>query len=386
MSSILVLCLTITIFLPLVTAYSVTKVNNRLFERGDATPIVVGGKGSPFLLTFNSIYFRTTIKEKLAYKQFKELKANIKGKVIPLHTFHTAKGVPVVGVSFDYFGFRGLNVAEGELPATLGEAVLGSNAAKALNSKTGGSVITDCESIYDISAEYPLKMHVSGVLEPSGTPDDNVIFTDIKTAWVIDGIGHGHENLAATSFEAEKFDKSDPNQNPDDSVLFIEASEIVYNSRLKKYNEITSENINTFHFHGDMSEFPLSALIVNPSSYKEEVVDLLAELNLTKNLQAVRPSKVVNDIMEILLDIKKILDGYAILIFLTTAAFMVLIISLQVRQRKDEMMILYRIGGGKHTVKALLGIEVLILLTISATLAFMASLAVLAAIDAYLAV
>ena len=55
--------------------------------------------------------------------------------------------------------------------------------------------------MYDLSAEYPLKMRVTGILAPTGTPDDLAVFTDVKTAWVIDGIGHGHDDLAATMEE-----------------------------------------------------------------------------------------------------------------------------------------------------------------------------------------
>ena len=55
----MVLCLTITLFLPLVTYLAVDRVEERLYARSSATPILVGSKGSPFLLTFNAIYFKT---------------------------------------------------------------------------------------------------------------------------------------------------------------------------------------------------------------------------------------------------------------------------------------------------------------------------------------
>jgi putative ABC transport system permease protein len=34
------------------------------------------------------------------------------------------------------------------------------------------------------------------VLERAHTPDDLAVFVDIKTAWVIEGIGHGHQDLS----------------------------------------------------------------------------------------------------------------------------------------------------------------------------------------------
>ncbi|MEZ4472556.1 MAG: hypothetical protein R3F60_17540 [bacterium] len=31
-----------------------------------------------------------------------------------------------------------------------------------------------------------------GTFEPNGTPDDDGVFVDVKTTWVIAGISHGH--------------------------------------------------------------------------------------------------------------------------------------------------------------------------------------------------
>ncbi len=45
-------------------------------------------------------------------------------------------------------------------------------------------------------------MPVVGVLARAGTPDDSAVFVDIKTAWVIAGIGHGHTDLTDPSSRA----------------------------------------------------------------------------------------------------------------------------------------------------------------------------------------
>ncbi len=44
------------------------------------------------------------------------------------------------------------------------------------------------ESVFDITGVYPLKMNVVGILQPTGTPDDDAVFVDVKTAWVIGGL------------------------------------------------------------------------------------------------------------------------------------------------------------------------------------------------------
>ena len=382
MSAILVLCLSIAGFLPLAAFRTASTVEARLYGRGKATPLLAGAKGSPFLLTLNTLYFRTRIKEKLPVGARDRIRAFFKGKVIPLHTFHSVRGVPVVGTTFAYFRFRGLTPVKGVLPEMLGDAVLGSRAAERLHAKPGDGLISDTETVYDISAEYPLKMHVTGVLAPTGSPDDDVIFTDLKTAWIMDGIGHGHANPVATTEQARRLEKKKGKKNPDDAVLFLEAGEVVYNSRLKKYNEVTPENIQSFHFHGDPASFPVSALILVPEDYEEEVL-ALSRINLSDDMQAVRPTAVVEEILGILLDVKRVFDGFSLLLLISTAAFMVLVLSLQVRQRRGEMLILYRIGGGRHAVEAMLAMEVGILLAVSALLAVLFSAGVEALVRMY---
>ncbi len=361
LSAILVLCLTITIFLPLVTWLASGMLKEQMTARSDETPILIGSKGSPFLLTLNSVYFQTEIRDTITRGTLNKYRERCAGEVIPLHTKHTARDIPVVGTSYEYFNFRGLAPAEGRLPALLGEAAAGSEAARRRGLKPGGWIVSDSESVYDISAEYPLKLRITGVLKETGTPDDYVIFTDVKTAWVMDGICHGHEDAIRTAEDA------------DDTVIFIEASEVKYNSRLKKYNEITPENVHTFHFHGDTGDYPLSALVLVPESDKERVL-VKSETDLDGEVQAVTPSKVIADILGIIFDVKKVLDGFSGLVFLSTAAFLFLVLSLQFRLRKDEMEIIYRIGGSRHSMEMLLGLETMILLGVSLVLAAALSL------------
>jgi len=368
LSTILILCMTIAIFLPLSTFITARMLDREMLARSNTTPLLIGSKGSPFLLTLNAIYFKTGIEDQIDAGTLRTFRQRCEGQVIPLHLGHSAKGFPVVGTTFDYFAFRGLRTASGRLPTLLGEAVVGWDVAHRLRLKPGSGLITDLENIYDISAEYPLKLKITGVLEQTGTPDDRAVFTDVKSAWVMDGIGHGHEDIFTS-----------PDAIEDDSVLFIEASEVVYNSRLAKYTEITRENIDSFHFHGDESAFPLSALIIAAASDKERVL-VKCETNLptrsaeleagsTELLQAVEPSEIIFEILALIFDIKRILDGFSGLVILSTAAFLFLVLSLLFRLRHDEMQIIYKIGGSRHAMEMLLGIETLILLAVSFILA-----------------
>ena len=76
---------------------------------------------------------------------------------------------------------------------------------------------------------YPLKMTISGILRRNHTADDRAVFVDLKTAWVIEGLGHGHEDLKNSS---------------DRSVILERTPDtITANAKLFQFTEITEENI-----------------------------------------------------------------------------------------------------------------------------------------------
>ena len=78
----------------------------------------------------------------------------------------------------------------------VGECVIGSTVADRLAIGIGDSLISSPENLFDLAGVYPLKMTVVGVLESSDSPDDRAVFVDIKTNWVIMGLGHGHEDVS----------------------------------------------------------------------------------------------------------------------------------------------------------------------------------------------
>ena len=69
---------------------------------------------------------------------------------------------------------------------------------------------------------------------------------DLKTAWVVQGLVHGHEEMSRTQ---------------DDSVIMKRSdSNVIANAKLMEYTEITAENIDSFHFHGTADDYPLTAV------------------------------------------------------------------------------------------------------------------------------
>jgi len=163
-ASILVAAVTLVLYLPLGLQLVVEQTARDMNARADATPLVLGGRGSPLELVLNALYFSDEQPPAFDYGVVDELRDSALVDPIPLYSRYHSQQVPIVGTTLDYFAFRNLQIAQGRQLAMLGEAVLGVSAAQALGVGVGDYVVSSPESVFDIAGVYPLKMPVVGVL------------------------------------------------------------------------------------------------------------------------------------------------------------------------------------------------------------------------------
>ena len=130
--------------------------------------------------------------------------------------------------------------------------------AESLGVQPGDAIMSSSETVFDLAGVYPLKMKVSGILQRAFTPDDEAIFVDVKTAWIIEGLGHGHQDLARPEAVSGVLSRSEDN--------------IVANASVVQFNEITEDNVDSFHFHGDLADHPLTAALVGTTGHKSGVL------------------------------------------------------------------------------------------------------------------
>ncbi len=353
-TTLLVACVTITLALPVAVHLLVRRYNRELIERAETTPLIVGAKGSRFDLCLRTLYFGAEQPEEFPAGEAEDVGEGGLGLAIPVYARYTAQKRPLVGTTFEYFEFRGLELAEGEWPMTLGQCVLGSKVAEDLGLGAGGRILTDKTNIYDISQGYALMMHITGVLAETGSPDDHAIFADIKSVWIVDGRCHGHTDLTRSSDPMYVFpgDKKNKVGTP---AVFI-------------YNEITPENIDSFHFHGDPALFPITSLIVVPKDAKSATI-LGARYNASKDRQMIVPLEVIGELMGIVFQVEMFFKANFGVVLVSTALFLVLVVMLSLRIRRREMETMFRIGCSRMTVFWLQAAELVMILGMSAVLA-----------------
>ena len=354
-TGILVTALTLILYLPVGLRVLVDQSSRQLTARAEATPLLIGVRGSPLELVLSTLYFGTDDPEPTRFAEAQRVQESGLATAIPIYVRFEARGRPIVGTTLDYFEFRGLRVVEGRQLAMLGECVLGSRAAESLGIGPGDHMISSPESVFDIAGVYPLKMRVAGVLDFSDSADDDAIFVDLKTAWVIQGLGHGHQDL----------------ERPEGAgaVLSREGNTVVANASVVQYNEITAENLDSFHFHGDLSSYPITAVIAAVPDARSSAL-LQGRYQGAEDLaQIVAPTDVMNGLLGTILTVERFVVAGAVIVGLATLATASLVFMLSLRLRRRERETMFKIGGSRPAVASIMLSEMGVVLAVGVVLA-----------------
>ena len=353
-SATLVSCITLIALLPLALELILHESERQLIARAEATPLIVGAKGSALDLVMNSLYFSNEIPETITMGALNRISETGLAAPIPLYVRFHARGFPIVGTTLDYFDFRGLEIGEGHHFGVLGECVIGATVAQTLGLEPGDHLLSSPETVFDLAGIYPLKMKVSGVLRHTHSADDLAVLVDVKTAWIIQGLGHGHEDLTRTR----------------DTSVILERNEgnVTANAKLKQYTEITSANLDSFHVHGDLSGFPVTSVIALPHDERSGTILRGRFLDRDDTLQIIRPAGVIDTLMANIFRIRNVLDAVIFTVGTATLLALVLVFALSLRLRQREIETIFKIGCSRATTLRLLGAEILIILSISAGL------------------
>ncbi|MBW1906405.1 MAG: ABC transporter permease [Deltaproteobacteria bacterium] len=349
----LVLSLSVFLGLPLVMRAMSAVIQQSLMARAESTPLLLGKKGSSLDLVVEALYFQAKGVEALTAADAREVADTGLAQAIPMRTGLLAQQFPLVGTSLDYFSFRGLRTADGRALATLGECVVGADVAAALDLRPGDSILTSPSTLFDLAGVYPLRLQVVGILRPSYGPDDRAVFVDVKTAWVAEGLGHGHQDIATAGA---------------DVLLKRKDGAATANAKLVQYNEITDANADTFHFHGDPAGYPLSAVIVAPNDDKAGVL-LRGRFVNDPARQLLRPAQVVEGLNAQIFRFERVLQIIVWTVGLATALMFTLVMVLSWRLRADELRTMARLGCSRWKAVQIMGAEVFLMVGTSVALA-----------------
>ncbi len=354
---VLVASIGLIMFLPIGLQRLITESEAQMLLRADATPLVIGAKGSSTDLVINTLYFEQDDIEPVKLSNIKELNDTNLGYAIPILSVFKAREFPIVGTDLDYFSFRNLTLSEGRNLQYVGECVIGSDVAEKLELVAGDYLVSSPENFIDLAGVYPLKMRIVGVFNASNTSDDKAVFTDLKTNWIIMGLGHGHQDL----------------QDIDDPTLVLkrDITKITASSKVFMFNEINKENLDSFHFHGGLDDYPITSIIFIPNSLKSSTI-LRGRFEAKEFTEQIAvPTTVVENLLQTIFRIKRIFNMVFTLVGLATFIIICLIVILTLRLRKDELFTMFTIGSSKFKTMEIIGFELLMTVVFSGIIALL---------------
>ncbi len=352
----LIACVSIILILPISLEIILNESEVQLLSRADDTPLVVGAKGSALDLCMNTLYFDDEIPGLISMDASERIQNSGLALPIPVYIRFNVRNFPIIGTTIDYFDYRKLSLSEGRNMAVLGDCVIGSSVAEALELTVGDFVISSPESLFDIAGVYPLKMKITGILQVSNTPDDFGIFTDLKTTWIIEGYGHGHQDVTKINDPTLIYERND--------------SVVAATSKLYHYNEITEANMDSFHFHGSLTDFPITAVLVAPNDSKSGTILQGQFLSKDEKYQIIQPSLVIDGLLQTIFRIRNVLDAIILIVGFSTFLAIILIFTLSLRLRQNEINTIFKIGCTKGTIVKLLSAEIALIIFASAGICF----------------
>ncbi len=135
-----------------------------------------------------------------------------------------------------------------------------------------------------------------------------------------------------------------------------------------QYNEITADNIDSFHFHGDLSGYPVTALIAVPPDQKSSAI-LQGRYQSAELSQLVQPVAVMDELLDTILTVQSFIVAGAVIVGLATLASAALVFLLSLRLRRREIETLFKIGGSRAAVGSVMLAEIAAVLLTSVVLA-----------------
>ena len=362
---ILIAALAVTMTIPLATSWISRDARNQMTARADSTPMMIARRGSPFDALIGGLWFRRPNLETMPFSRLNDVMQIIAASdsmdatVIPIHTRFMTRKQPIVATAPDYFAVRGLTTADGEFPLLAGEAVVGATAAKGLQVRVGDTIESETRDAFDITAPPTIRMPVVGVLAATGTPDDEAVFVDMNTAWLLEGRMHMHD------------------AEDDAEVLADDGDHRIFSPDLIESQDAAGSGVQQMHMHGDPNTAPLTAILVFPAGdarAQQRTRDMLrARVNIDPAIHAIHPRSVVDEVLAIVIRVRRLVDLLALVLALATIVLGSLVVMQSVHARAREFEVLARMGAPRLTSVMMIGWELVVVVLAAAAFAFAAA-------------
>ncbi|MBQ9279687.1 MAG: ABC transporter permease [Clostridia bacterium] len=344
------------------------QLNSNIIKNASYYDVIVGAPGSETQLILNTIFYYDNPIANIDISYYEDLQKNIKVQsVVPVGMGDNYSGYRIIGTSTAFFeDTDNYHFAQGAAFIEEGDAVLGSTVAKVTGLKIGDTFVSTHglteagESDHD-HGDFHYK--VVGILEQTKTPNDTVIFTDIKNLWEVHGLHHDEEEHDA-DVETEHIDVPEAEVTEDRMEESVESSAVT-----AEKPAITSHGKSSESYSEEDSTKLITALLVRSKGLSEQYL-LMNELGKDSNIQAVNPTATLRKLLNTL-DIGSVIVRIVayIAVILSIIMLFTTMLSSSLEKMKD-ISILRALGANRKTVFQIILLEAIIIAVTGAVLGF----------------
>ncbi|MGL4594246.1 MAG: ABC transporter permease [Thermoguttaceae bacterium] len=335
--------------------------------------LIVSGKGSPLDVVLSTVfYLRPPVGDVPEHylKQFRSGQyAHLIEEAIPVSIGHHFRGSTIVGTTPEFFsklkymGNQDYRFASGENLSYRDDfsAVLGARAHKKSGLKLGEQFTP--EVAQDVTCADHKPFTVVGVLEPTGTPNDNAIFVNIEGFYDMHGGDQSNTNSAAPASNANA------HVHADGSICTDSSHNHSLEKRDKKFSAIllmTRQNVvkpEGTPVDPSSPDFDPSAAAKNERSFVNiKAMEIPSVLDKTSDVQAVSPVREISTLLgSIIGNIQMVLIFLAVLIVVVAGIGMMVSIYNSMSERRQEIALMRALGARRLTVMSIILFESILL-------------------------
>lgn len=375
------MALGVALVVAVLVIYSVVDASFRRNAQG--FNLIVGAKGSPLDLVFNTVYHMGNPIRTIPYKCYEDLdRGKYSSEVeaaIPVCIGDNYKGFRIIGTipemfeKLEYLGGRKYQFAQGEnfRKENVHDAVVGAVAAR----KTGLRVGDTFRPVHGVEAEHgrehePFK--VVGILAATGTPNDRALFVNMEGFYTM----HKGEEEADEEEDAEanakpaaahdkqttKHEKEKPGSSGHKETAHEEHG--ATHDKAEKPGQEPKEAGHDGHDHAghDQEKKVTAVLVVLDESRIDRAQALFGLLNDEPYTQAVRPAEVIDRLFkELIGNIEVVLLILAVLIVIVAGIGILVSIYNSMNDRRHEIAIMRALGARRQTVMMIILLESILL-------------------------
>jgi putative ABC transport system permease protein len=216
------------------------ETERRFVEEGQAFDVAIGAKGSTQQLVLSTVYFIGQPAGNISYSSFEQVKNDPDVEAaFPIAMGDSYRGYRIVGTSLDLFQHDWTNRITGEPRNTYMlqeggryfekplEAVIGSEVAKTANLGVGSTFVSThgLTEMEMAETHEDLPYTVVGIMQPSGTPNDRVIFCSLDSIWNVHEHEYGTSSLTGAAGVSALAADADADHGDEDETAHHEEEE-----------------------------------------------------------------------------------------------------------------------------------------------------------------